>query len=388
MTFLPDNQIGYSRDVSFEQMIMKETNGQGVDIVVNSFIGDKLQASIRCVKYGGQFMELGKYDLANDSPLRLELIKKEASYSGVMLDILVASFSFLRTKLRHLMDSGLKDGSIKPITTVTFEKDQAIDAFRHMAAGKHIGKVVIKIRDEEQNAMNVPAKKTLFKGVPKHFSTLNATYIVTGGLGGFGLELVDWLVMSYVQNIVISSRKGVTTKYQRYRLESWKQYGVNIKISTADITTPDGCRSLMQEAAEQGPVAAIFHLAVVLKDGLFDNQTVETFQTSFAPKVNAVKNLDEISRRLCPDLKYYQSGFTINHPPILLLFLGILLCFRVYRAGGEMRDKPTTEWRILLWKGFARNGRIMDIQLLPSSGGLLEKYSPNDCLFDSPFILV
>lgn len=66
---LNERNIGNSRDTSFEQMIMNETEGQGVDVVLNSLADDKLQASIRCLGLEGRFLEIGKYDLSNDAPL-------------------------------------------------------------------------------------------------------------------------------------------------------------------------------------------------------------------------------------------------------------------------------------------------------------------------------
>lgn len=41
---------------------MTETNGRGVDIVLNSLAEEKLQASFRCLGRGGRFLEIGKYD--------------------------------------------------------------------------------------------------------------------------------------------------------------------------------------------------------------------------------------------------------------------------------------------------------------------------------------
>lgn len=41
----------------------------GVDVVLNSLAEEKLQASIRCLARHGRFLEIGKYDLSNNSPL-------------------------------------------------------------------------------------------------------------------------------------------------------------------------------------------------------------------------------------------------------------------------------------------------------------------------------
>lgn len=52
-----------------------------------------------------------------------------------------------------------------------------------MAAGKHIGKVIIKVRDE-----NEPVD-SLTLATPRYHCFENRSYVILGGLGGFGLEL-------------------------------------------------------------------------------------------------------------------------------------------------------------------------------------------------------
>jgi len=66
---LTDHNIGNSRDTSFEQLIMSETNGRGVDLVLNSLAEEKLQASVQCLAPGGRFLEIGRFDLQNNSYL-------------------------------------------------------------------------------------------------------------------------------------------------------------------------------------------------------------------------------------------------------------------------------------------------------------------------------
>jgi fatty acid synthase len=85
----------------------------------------------------------------------------------------------------------------------------------------------------------------------------------TGGLGGFGLELADWLVLQSARKLVLSSRSGVKTGYQSFRLRTWRSYGATVVISLADITTKSGVRTLLSEANRLGQVDAIFNLAMV-----------------------------------------------------------------------------------------------------------------------------
>lgn len=150
------------------------------------------------------------------------------------------------------------------------------------------------------------------------------SYVIIGGLGGFGMELADWIILRGAKKVVLSSRTGIKNGYQSYRirysfsttkksllrfkfihisLRIWRSYGVTIKISTADVGTREGCEQLLQEANELAPVRGIFNLAVVLRDNIIENQTVENFDVSFRPKAKATQYLDELTRTMCPQLK-------------------------------------------------------------------------------------
>lgn len=52
-------------------------------------------------------------------------------------------------------------------------------------------------------------------------------------------------------------------------------------------------------------VIGIFSLAVVLRDGLFINQTTENFQVVFDPKIQSVKNFDQLTRSFCKELDHF-----------------------------------------------------------------------------------
>lgn len=93
--------------------------------------------------------------------------------------------------------------------------------------------------------------------------------IPIGGLGGFGLELADWLVLRRSRNIVLTTRTGIRNGYQAIRKRLWESYGAKVILSTADITTDEGVKNLLNEANKLGPVSAIFNLAVVSNIKIF-----------------------------------------------------------------------------------------------------------------------
>ncbi|XP_044740690.1 fatty acid synthase-like [Chrysoperla carnea] len=296
---IKDSHIGNSRDTSFEQMIMFETNGRGVDFVLNSLAEEKLLASVRCLAEYGKFMEIGKFDLSKNNKLGMEVFMRGASFHGIMLDNTMHAAASQKQELQSMVWKGIQDGAVKPLPRTVFGIDNLEAPFRYLSAGKHIGKVLIKIReDETQKTVVVPA-------IPKLYVKQNKTVVIIGGLGGFGLELANWLIQRGCKNLILSSRQGLKKGYQSIRVQKWRSVGVNIQISTADISTKQGCIQILKFANQFGPVDGIYNLAVLLRDALFENQTIENFQTSFKGKVLGTQYLDEVSRTLCPELRHF-----------------------------------------------------------------------------------
>jgi fatty acid synthase len=110
---LTDDCIGNSRDTSFEQLVLTQTNGRGVDLVLNSLANEQLQASVRCLAIGGRFLEIGKVDLSNNSPLGMSVFLKNTSFreSGVAVLISTADATTDRGA-RRLMEEANSLGHI------------------------------------------------------------------------------------------------------------------------------------------------------------------------------------------------------------------------------------------------------------------------------------
>lgn len=308
---LTDDYIGNSRDTSFEQLVLKKTEGRGVDMVLNSLAEEKLQASVRCLAKHGRFLEIGKVDFSNNNPLGMSFFLKNITFHGILLDALFDSQSDDKKELVRLLYEGMKNGAVRPLPATVFSETQVEQAFRYIATGKHIGKVVLKIRDEETRGVHKPVQK-LVTAVPRTYMNPDKTYVLVGGLGGFGLELANWLVQRGATKIVLTSRSGIRTGYQSLNIRRWKELGVKVMVSTADSTTEKGAKRLLTEANTLGPVGGIFNLAVVLRDAMMENQSEADFKTVCLPKVDGTKNLDIASRILCPELDYFIAFSSVS----------------------------------------------------------------------------
>ncbi|KMQ91191.1 fatty acid synthase, partial [Lasius niger] len=286
--------------IIYASINFKDTKGRGVDIVLNSLAEEKLQASIRCLARGGRFLEIGKFDLIANNMLDLSVFSKGIKFYSVMLDNHFSATKKQKMVLSEIVAKGLSNGAIKPISRKIFQRDEIESAFRYMAAGKHIGKIIIKIHKEDES-INSP-----ILALPRYYCKANKTYVIFGGLGGFGLELADWLVIRGAENLVLISRTGIKNGYQQMKIELWKSYGVKVSIiSNVDASDVGDCERILRTAEELGPVDAIFNLAVVLNDKICQNHTIKTFQEPFKAKAWATRNLDQLSRKMCLQLRHF-----------------------------------------------------------------------------------
>lgn len=309
---LDEKCFANSRNTSFEQHVLSMTGGKGVDLVLNSLAEEKLQASLRCLARHGRFLEIGKYDLSNNSQLGMAMFLKNVSFHGILLDALFEEGNRDWEDVSDLLRVGIRDGVVKPLRCTVFQKENVEAAFRFMAQGKHIGKVLLKVRDEEKEIPVGEVKPVLLSAIPRTSCPASKSYIITGGLGGFGLELAQWLIERGARNLVLTSRSGIRYGYQAKRVRDWQEMGIQVLISTHDVGSLEETRYLMKEANQLGPVGGIFNLAMVLRDAMLENQSPEFFQDVNKPKYEGTRHLDNVSRELCRDLDYFVTFSSVS----------------------------------------------------------------------------
>lgn len=79
---IPCSHIFDSRSASFLSGVMRETNGRGVDLVLNSLAGELLRASWKCVAPFGKLLEIGKRDILGHGMLDLNGFQGCRSFCG------------------------------------------------------------------------------------------------------------------------------------------------------------------------------------------------------------------------------------------------------------------------------------------------------------------
>ncbi|CAG2171009.1 unnamed protein product, partial [Oppiella nova] len=179
------------------------------------------------------------------------------------------------------------------------------------------GKVVIKMRDEEMDRQPLKAIKPavdMMVTVKTYFHP-NKVYIITGGLGGMGREMIPWMQNLGARKFIVTSRTSIKNNYIKFlvnRFRNDKHYASEWLVSTADCITTEGTQQLLKEAQKLGPIGGVFHLAVNLSDGFVANHTIDTFGVTIDVKAKILVNLDQLSRQLTYNLDYFVAFTSIG----------------------------------------------------------------------------
>lgn len=275
-----------SRSLEFADAILAETGGRGVDLILNSLAGEAIDRNLDILADYGSFLELGKVDIDRNHRIGMRILDRNASLHGIDLDRLLAQKPEEAGRLlREVMDL-FALGQLQPLPLRTFGINECSDAFRHMAAAAHIGKVVVTFNSEPENIAK--AGEICFDA--------DATYLVTGGFGGFGLELLGWLADHGARNIAVLSRSGAKSKQSADVVTSLSAQGVRIVSKILDVGDAGAVGVALTEVQTELPVLkGIFHAAAILDDDLLRNQTLAKYEHVACSKLEGAWALHQFS---------------------------------------------------------------------------------------------
>jgi myxalamid-type polyketide synthase MxaB len=267
-----------SRSLDFHDQILSVTNGEGVDIVLNSLAGEFIPKSISILKETGCFVEIGKTDIWDEARAR-ELKAGIAYFILYLGEILDRDPLPIKKMLLDLL-ADFEDGTLKPLPQQIFPIQKSVDAFRYMAQAKHTGKIVIT--QKPADAHSVSMRK-------------DATYLITGGLGGLGLASARRLVEQGARHLVLVSRSAPNEETQR-SLDEIEAQGVHLHIARMDVSQRVQVEDILQHIrTSMPPLKGIIHAAGLLDDGILMEQTWSRFTTVMASKVDGAWNLHTLT---------------------------------------------------------------------------------------------
>lgn len=292
-----------SRSLDYAENILAETGGEGVDVVLNSLAGEAIRRNLQVLRPFGRFLELGKRDFFENTPIGLRPFKDNISYFGIDADQLLISRPDLAARIFREVMALFHSRVLSPLPLRAFPAERIVDAFRYMQQARQIGKVVVTFEGArihpEQPIAALPSV---------NFSSSGA-YLVTGGLSGFGLETARWLARAGAAQIILLSRRGMETPDAESAITSIEEEGARVVVLTCDVTNRDALQSALS-CPELLPIKGVFHAAMVIDDALMTNLDPDRMRRVLAPKIKGGWNLHELTCQLPLDHFVLYSSVT------------------------------------------------------------------------------
>jgi acyl transferase domain-containing protein/NADPH:quinone reductase-like Zn-dependent oxidoreductase/acyl carrier protein len=303
-----------SRSLAFADEIHARTDGAGVDVVLNSLAGEAMQRSLQVLRPMGRFLELGKRDFYENTPVGLRPLRNNISYFGVDADqLMLERPEQTRAVMQELMQL-FDAGTLHPLPYRAFRAQDAVSAFRFMQQSRHIGKIVLSFAsppaaDAGAAAAEAPRERLALPA--------EATYLVTGGLRGFGLRTAQWLAARGARHLVLAARSETLEPQAQEAIAALCAQGVRVKAARCDVTDRGALQNLLNEIrASMPPLRGVVHASTVYQDGLVRNLDRQAIEAVLAPKVLGAANLHRLTRHLKLDffVLYSSAAAVFGNP--------------------------------------------------------------------------
>ncbi len=256
-----------SRSTAFGQDILAATGGAGVDVVLNSLTGEGfIEASLACLADGGRFVELARRDILSED--EMAALRPDVAYS--ILDLYTLKQHDPARPGAALRDvlARIEAGELAPLRHTTWPLAETSTAMGFMRAARHIGKIVL----------TTPPFRT---GRLRQ----DGTYLVTGGLGGIGCALAEWLAERGAGTVVLNGRRPPDAAAEQ-AIETLRARGFRVEVEIADVTDTAALDAMLARMdRELPPLAGVIHSVGVLADAALGNQSWESFETVLWPKM-------------------------------------------------------------------------------------------------------
>ncbi|MDD9943607.1 MAG: alpha/beta fold hydrolase, partial [Myxococcales bacterium] len=263
------DHIASSRDTAFGERFPK------VNVVLNSLAGEFVDAGLGLLGEGGRFIEIGKTDVRDPDAVA-------ERHPGVFYRqfILFEAGPVRLQELLLALSERLERGELRPPRFATWPMTEAVDAFRQMAQGKHVGKLVLK-----------PPSTTTDAG--------DGLVLITGGFGALAGHAAKALVRDHgVRHLALVSRRGPLSEGAAERMRDLEALGARVTAHACDLADGQAVAQLVADLQRERPLRGVVHTAAVLDDGTLATSSGRQLGRVLEPKLHGAWHLHQATREL------------------------------------------------------------------------------------------
>jgi acyl carrier protein len=180
-----------------------------------------------------------------------------------------------------------RQGHIKPIPPARiFEPNGVQDAFKLMQLGQHIGKIIVELRDPFGYVK-------LGTEVAGRTKTMNfdssASYLLVGGLGGFGRSISIWMAEHGARHLTFLSPSAGARIQHTELIQELESMNCSVQLTQGSISNAEDVKKAI--SSNTNPIKGVLQMSMVLRDQTFSRMSLEDWNATVHPKLQGTWNL-------------------------------------------------------------------------------------------------
>jgi NADPH:quinone reductase-like Zn-dependent oxidoreductase/acyl carrier protein len=260
--------------LEFVDRILEHSKGRPIDVVFNTLPGEIATKAFALLAPFGRFVNMprGRQPVAR-VPFQPNQCVTDVDVGHVMRD---------RPELfRQLLTEVLARFDAEDLSPLPRQVFGAAESLNTAGAPAHSQPVTAVVRSFD----GVQPGASWSELMPKGQVCADGTYLITGGFGGFGLELAKWLTSQGARHLALVGRRGAGSAQAQQTIEKLRRGGVRVLTIAADIAEESGVRRVMAEIASAAPpLRGVFHTAAILDDALIQHLAPRQVENVMRPK--------------------------------------------------------------------------------------------------------
>lgn len=295
-------EVGIARTLAVGDALIDElsarTQSRGVEVVYGRLSEAERRRALHLLAPGGRLVELGPAE-EGDATLPRGLFDRNLSFATLDPGRLVTDDPGTLAPLFERVSELLEQGALAPLPVLELHAAEVSAALDALARDP----VVVALRLDVEGIPMRPRSRPIVRS--------DASYLVTGGLGGFGLEIARWLAAQGARHLVLASRRGPQTPGADEIVAELAALGARALPWACDVSDRAEVERMVAEVAQKlPPLRGVVHSAMVLDDGILEELDAARLERVMAPKALGALHLDAATRGA--DLDFFVAFSSIS----------------------------------------------------------------------------
>lgn len=270
---------------AIQNAIDNETGGKRFDVLVASMGTWTIDFDFRALAKGGRVIDTG------ESATSIVLPPHVDGISRTSIDGITRKPAKLEEALKETVDDILA-GKVQGVPVLDVSIHDL--GWQQLPLQDTDSRVAISYDTQGKDLPMVQRDQLSFDG--------DATYLITGGFGGFGFKTALWLAKQGVKHLVLTGRSGANTPEKQAQVAELESCGANVKAAACDTADFDALKELFDDiATNMPPLKGVIHSGAVILDQAIVECDLETVNTVIRSKALGAWNLHLLTEKLSLD---------------------------------------------------------------------------------------